>query len=125
MARERDLGKRLIESLGDAIAFKNGAIEARVRRVSRTTRTTSDAKVDKPPRYDAERVRETRLNLGYSQELFARALNVSAATVKAWEQGNRVPDGPTQRLLEIAEEKPDVLASKVHPREESAALAAD
>jgi DNA-binding transcriptional regulator YiaG len=125
VASESDIGKRLIESMADAIAFKKGELQVRVRRVSRTTRTTSDSKVDKPPRYNAERVREVRLSLGYSQELFARALNVSAATVKAWEQGNRVPDGPTLRLLEIAEETPEVLTSRVHFAGGGESIAAD
>jgi len=118
MARERNLGKLLIEGLTEAVAFKNGEIDARVRRISRTA---SDAKVDRPPRYDADRIRGIRLRLGYSQHVFARALNVSAATVKAWEQGNRVPDGPTIRLLQIAEEHPEILACKVHPLEARAA----
>ncbi len=114
MARERDLGTLLIEGLTEAIAFKNSEVEARVRTVSRTAR---DARVEEPPRYDAARVRDTRLKLGYSQQVFARALNVSAITVKAWEQGNRVPQGPTLRLLQVAEEFPEVFASKVHPIE--------
>jgi len=49
-------------------------------------------------------------------------LNVSAATVKAWEQGNRVPEGPIMRLLQIAEEYPEILARTVHPL---AAMVAD
>lgn len=114
MARERNLGKLLIEGLNEALAFERGEITAHAHTVSRTE---SDAKVEKPPRYDADRVRNTRLKLGYSQQVFARVLNVSAATVKAWEQGNRVPEGPTMRLLQIAEEYPEILARKVHPIE--------
>jgi DNA-binding transcriptional regulator YiaG len=40
-------------------------------------------------------------------------LNVSPATVRAWEQGVRVPDGPSLRLLEIAERQPAVLLAQV------------
>lgn len=36
-----------------------------------------------------------------SQPVFASLLNVKAATVRAWEQGQRVPDGAPARLLEI------------------------
>ena len=48
-----------------------------------------------------------------SQPLFAAALNVSPETIRAWEQGKREPEGPTLRLLEIAEEHPDVFLEKV------------
>lgn len=77
--------------------------------------TAREAKVDQSPRYDNERIRATRLKLGYSQPIFAKALNVTTQTVKAWEQGARVPDGPTRRLLEVAEEASEILRRKVHP----------
>ena len=112
MARKQNLGDLLIQSLGDAIAFEKGELEAptRVREL-----TAREARVDAPPRYDNERIRITRLKLGYSQLIFAKALNVSAQTVKAWEQGTRVPDGPSLRLLEVAEEAPEILRRRVHP----------
>lgn len=114
MPRTQNLGDLLIRSLGEAIAFEKGELEARVRVRELTAR---EANVDAPPRYDNERIRTTRQKLGYSQAVFARALNVSTQTVRAWEQGTRVPDGPTRRLLEIAEEAPEVLQRKVHPLE--------
>lgn len=112
MARSRNLGDLLIQSLNDAIAFEKGDLEARTR-----TRelTLPEVKVDAPPHYTNDRIRSTRLKLGYSQSVFAKTLNVSVQTVRAWEQGTRVPDGPTRRLLELAEEAPEVLTRKVHP----------
>src|SRR3954471_9400533 len=98
MARKKSLGDLLIQSLGDAIAFEKGELQARVNVRELTAR---DAKVDAPPRYTPAHIRATRLKLGYSQLIFAKALNVSAQTVRAWEQGSRVPDGPTLRLLEV------------------------
>jgi len=44
-----------------------------------------------------------------SQAVFATTLNVSLATVRAWEQGTRTPEGPSRRLLEIAERHPQIL----------------
>lgn len=119
MTVKQNLGTLILEGLHDLLAYERGEIDLPTKTV---TRTASDAQVEKPPRYDAERVRNTRLTLGYSQQVFARALNVSAATVKAWEQGHRVPEGPTLRLLEIAEELPGVLARKVHPLDAAAAI---
>lgn len=112
MAHEHNLGDLLIQSLGDAIAYENGELQARVHVNALTAR---GAQVDAPPRFDKERIRAARLKLGYSQLIFARALNVSTQTVKAWEQGTRTPDGPTRRLLEVAEEAPEILRRKVHP----------
>ena len=64
---------------------------------------------DGAPRYDAAAIRAIRERTGLSQPLFAGALNVSPATIRAWEQGARVPDGASARLLEIADRHPEVL----------------
>ena len=65
--------------------------------------------VEKPRGYAAPKVRAIRRHLGLSQTVFAITLNVSPATVRAWEQGVRVPDGPSRRLLEIADRHPEIL----------------
>jgi putative transcriptional regulator len=51
-----------------------------------------------------------------SQPVFAAALNVSPDTIRAWEQGKRAPDGPTLRLLQVAEQHPEVLLDKLRER---------
>jgi putative transcriptional regulator len=65
--------------------------------------------VNPPCSYRAPEVLAIRRRLGLSQTVFATTLNVSPATVRAWEQGARVPDGASLRLLEIAERHPDIL----------------
>jgi putative transcriptional regulator len=52
-----------------------------------------------------------------SQRVFARVLNASAETVKAWEQGKRQPDGMALTLLEIAENHPEALLSRIQLRD--------
>jgi putative transcriptional regulator len=54
-----------------------------------------------------------------SQPVFAAALNVSPETIRAWEQGKREPEGATLRLLEVAEQHPDVFLKKVRARARS------
>jgi putative transcriptional regulator len=123
MAQHTELGKKIIESLEQAIAYERGEYEPpRAHRVAVTARQTT---VAKPPRYDSGRVRAIRRRLALSQRVFAEALNVSPGTVRAWEQGSRVPDGPTRRLLEIAEEAPELFTRKVQPsrKEQQAGLA--
>jgi putative transcriptional regulator len=62
--------------------------------------------VAKAPRFDADGVRAIRKQLGLSQEAFAELLNVSRGAVRAWEQGQRSPDGAARRLLEIVARQP-------------------
>lgn len=111
MNKERSFGELLIQGLQDAVAFERGELPARTKTVQRLQR---DTQVDTPPDYDAERVQAMRRQMALSQRLFARTLNVSLQTVRAWEQGTRQPDGASRRLLELAEEHPDLLVSKVH-----------
>jgi putative transcriptional regulator len=61
------------------------------------------------PSYDADAIRAIRQTYRWSQTEFADALNVSAGTLRNWEQGIRAPDSGIMRLLEIAERAPDAL----------------
>jgi len=53
-----------------------------------------------PGSYDARRVRETRLGLGVSEQVFAKLLGVSQRTVRAWEQGTRTPNEMACRFMD-------------------------
>ena len=105
-------GQLLIESAREAVQIERGdATPARV-----TKYTAAQTKVIPPPQYVPERIKGIRDVMALSQPVFAAALNVSPETVRAWEQGKREPDGPTLRLLEVAEQHPEVLLTKVRPR---------
>jgi putative transcriptional regulator len=110
--KKGSFGQKLIESAREAVEIQRGEKEpARVTRY-----TAAEARVEAPPRYVAKRIREIRDVMALSQPVFAAALNVSPETVRAWEQGKREPDGPTLRLLEVAEQHPEVLLERVRPR---------
>lgn len=111
-----NFGELLIQGLHEALAFERGEL-AKVR-VDRLTLTARQAEVAPPPRYSPERIAEIRQRLRASQLVFAGLLNVSASTVRAWERGARSPEGPTLRLLEIADKHPEVLAGAVTAREQ-------
>jgi putative transcriptional regulator len=111
MTEHSPLGQKIIESLEQAIAYERDTFTPP--RVHRVLATGPSTQVEQPPRYDAARIRALRQQLALSQQLFADALNVSLATVRAWEQGPRVPEGATRRLLEITEEHPEYFASKI------------
>src|SRR3972149_3763306 len=91
----RQLGKLLLQSVEQAVPIEAGRL-APARRHRRTVRETT---VALPPHFRAARVRRLRESLGLSQPLFARALNVSVGTIRAWEQGARIPDGSARLLL--------------------------
>ncbi len=110
---DENFGAVLITGLKEAIAFERGELPARVRV---RHRTPADVTVHAPPIYDAPRIRAVRQRLALSQEMFARALNVSDQTVRAWEQGLRAPSGSSLRLLELAEEHPTTLLAKIEQR---------
>ena len=110
--RKATFGERLLESAREAARIEGG--EAEPGRVTRYT--VAEAEVEPPPRYGAGRIREIRHHMELSQPVFAAALNVSPDTIRAWEQGKREPDGPTLRLLEVAEQHPEVFLQKVRRR---------
>ena len=56
-------------------------------------------------------VKAIRDNLGKSQPEFAMMIGVSVATLRNWEQGRRVPDGPAQALLRVAAQNPEAVAA--------------
>ena len=105
-------GERLVESAQEAVRIERGELGP-----GRVTRyTVADAEVEPPPHYDAAQIRDIRGHLELSQPVFAAALNVSPDTIRAWEQGKREPDGATRRLLEVAEEYPEVFLGKLQRR---------
>ena len=105
-------GQQLIEAAREAVQIERGEREpARITRY-----TAAEAKVEPPPQYVSDRIKRIRNQMGLSQPVFAAALNVSTETVRAWEQGKREPDGPTLRLLEVAEQHPEVLLKNVRAR---------
>lgn len=105
MTTRRNLGKLLVESMREAVQIEAGTL----RSTRRHRRTAADASVSPPPTYGATRVRALRDRLGLSQPVFAQTLNVSVGTVRGWEQGARIPDGPSRRLLELVEREPRVV----------------
>jgi putative transcriptional regulator len=55
---------------------------------------------------DAINTAKIRAKCGLSQAAFAREIGVSVGTLRNWEQGRRVPDGPAQVLLALLAKDP-------------------
>lgn len=107
-------GELLVASASEAAAIAQGG--SKPAKVSKVRVTAREAAVSPPPKYQAKRVRAVRQRLGLSQPVFAQALNVSLGTVRGWEQGARVPDGPSRRLLQVAEEHPEAVLASLSAR---------
>jgi DNA-binding transcriptional regulator YiaG len=115
MSTENDgaaFGDALIGALEEAVAYEGGELAGT--RVNRVEITARHARVPEPPAYTPEQIRTIRHAFSMSQQVFAGLLNASASAVRAWEQGAREPDGPTRRLLQVAELNPDALTNTAH-----------
>ncbi len=67
-------------------------------------------------RYDADDVLAIRTGMGLSQARFAGLMGISVGTLRNWEQGRRLPEGPARVLLDIAHRHPDVVLGVVRER---------
>jgi len=55
--------------------------------------------------YTAAQIKRIRTKSKASQGVFAEYLNISKSTVQKWEQGQKKPNGPSLKLLNLVAEK--------------------
>jgi putative transcriptional regulator len=55
--------------------------------------------------YTADEIKTLRLRCRASQAVFAAYLNTSPSTVQKWEQGQKHPNGPSLKLLNLVDRK--------------------
>jgi len=73
---------------------------------------------DKPSRAfvaDGPNIKRIRANYRLSQGQFAALFGISVGTLRNWEQGRRMPDGPARVLLQVAAKHPDAVWDVVRP----------
>jgi putative transcriptional regulator len=60
-----------------------------------------------PPirKLSAAQIKRLRTRNKASQAVFAAYLNTSSSTVQKWEQGQKKPNGPSLKLLNVVEQK--------------------
>jgi putative transcriptional regulator len=58
-------------------------------------------------------IKTIRDGFGLTQEQFAALLGISVRTLRNWEQGRRVPDGPARVLLQVAAKHPEAVLDVV------------
>jgi putative transcriptional regulator len=92
--RKPSAGSRIIASLREAVDWAEGKnVPVRVTKV-------------KVPTID---VRATRKRLGLSQSEFAARFGFQPATLRNWEQGRTLPDGPARVLLAVIARHPEAV----------------
>src|ERR1700712_4070550 len=55
--------------------------------------------------YSAAQIKRLRQRSKASQAVFAACLHTSASTVQKWEQGQKRPNGPSMKLLDLVDRK--------------------
>jgi putative transcriptional regulator len=85
------VGKGIIRGLEQALAFANG------------TAKKGTYVVHIPPEIDVKAIRG---RLGLTQRQFAARFGFNITTLRHWEQGRRVPEGPTGAYLMVIDREP-------------------
>jgi putative transcriptional regulator len=88
------VGESIIRGLEQAIAFAEG------------TAKEGTYVVHIPPEIDARAIRG---RLGLTQQEFAIRFGFSINTLRHWEQGRRVPEGPTRAYLLVIDREPQAV----------------
>jgi putative transcriptional regulator len=55
--------------------------------------------------FSADQIKSLRMKNKASQAVFALYLNTSKSTIQKWEQGQKQPNGPSLKLLNLVEQK--------------------
>ncbi len=61
-------------------------------------------------------IKSIRDGFGLTQEQFAALLGISVRTLRNWEQGRRVPQGPARVLLQVAARHPEAVLDVVQTK---------
>lgn len=82
----------IIKGLTEAVEYERGQLKGVKRHIE---------KISPLPSYKAQEIKRIRSKLRLSQNTFASIMGVSKKTVEAWESGRNIPQGPSQRMMEL------------------------
>ena len=99
--RER-LAQRILQGLEEGLAFCRGELSLK-----------ATVFLDGPPPMTAAGIIQLRERLRVTQSVFAQMLNVTPRTVQDWERGLRTPAQSSLRLLQVIDQRPEVVAEVV------------
>ena len=88
------IGASILRGFEEAIAFAEGTADMSLYRVHI------------PPEIDVKAIRG---RLGLTQQEFAVRFGFNINTLRHWEQGRRVPEGPTRAYLMVIDREPQAV----------------
>ncbi len=88
------VGEGILRGLEEALAFIEGTADMSLYRVH------IPAEID---------VKAIRARLGLTQQQFAARFGFNITTLRQWEQGRRVPDGPARTFLKVIDREPEAV----------------
>jgi putative transcriptional regulator len=91
MKKNDPIAESILRGARQALAFAKGEADV------------SQYRVHIPHEIDVRRIR-TKLKM--TQEVFARQFGFSVNTLRHWEQGKRIPEGPTRAYLLVIDRAP-------------------
>ncbi|MFZ5601247.1 MAG: helix-turn-helix domain-containing protein [Pseudomonadota bacterium] len=95
------MGKSILDTVHETAKDLHGAGV-----MKETTMREFDALCLPPVKeYTATQIKRIRIKNHASQGVFAAYLNTSVSTVQKWEQGQKKPNGPSLKLLNLVAEK--------------------
>lgn len=86
-------GERILKSAKEALAFAEG-------------KKSSGCAVHIPKEINVRRIRK---KLAMTQKAFAEYFGVNLRTIQDWEQGRRVPSGPSRNFLHVIDQEPETV----------------
>lgn len=90
----------ILQSLNEAIEFERG---------DKTKARSKLVEIIPIPNFSAKEVKEIRIKLNLTQNMFAELMGVSIKTIEAWESGRNVPNGTAQRMMSILNDEPQIM----------------
>lgn len=93
----RKVAKSIQRGLEQALAYANGTADLSQYRVHMPNGVQVPKEID---------VRAIRKKLKMTQEVFAAEFGFSVNTLRHWEQGKRIPEGPTRAYLLVIDRAP-------------------
>ncbi len=86
-------GERILKSAKEALAFVEG-------------KKSPGCAVHIPEEINVRRIRK---KLAMTQKAFAEYFGVNLRTIQDWEQGRRVPSGPSRNFLHVIDQEPETV----------------
>jgi putative transcriptional regulator len=93
---DMNIGEALKESLNEVLEYEKGNLNLKA---------YIKLNVPELAKFSAEEIKNIRLDLKCTQNMFAKILGVSKSTIEYWEAGKSSPAGSSSRMLALLKNK--------------------